>query len=81
MIEINPNALYTRADLAAMLEGSGVQVDHFVKRLGPRKVLKTLPLSEDLLQALRCASAHGEIQGEKSWLATVIETGKKVGHD
>lgn len=60
MIEIKHNALYTRADLAEMLEGYGVDVDTFIGRIRPRKVFKCLFFGEDILQALRSAPALDE---------------------
>jgi hypothetical protein len=57
MIEIQPNALYSRSDLAAMLEGSGVDVDTFIARIKARKVFRMLWLGEDLLAAIRSAPA------------------------
>ncbi len=60
MIRIEPNCLYSRADLAAMLEPAGVDVDHFIARLRPRKVFKMVWLGEDLLAALRTAPALAE---------------------
>ena len=55
LIEINPNGLYTRSDLAALLSPCGVNVDHFIARIRPRKVFKRLWTGEDLLAALRAA--------------------------
>ncbi len=55
MIELKPNVLYTRADLAAMLEPAGVDVDFFIARIKARKVFKMLWLGEDILAALRSA--------------------------
>ena len=57
MIRIEPNCLYSRADLAAMLEPAGVDVDHFIARLRPRKVFKQLYYGADLLKALDAAPA------------------------
>ena len=57
MIRIDPHALYTRADLTTMLDGSGVDVDHFIARLRPRKVFKCLFFGRDLLQALETVPA------------------------
>ena len=57
MIEIKPNVLYSRADLAAMLEPMGIDVDHFVARLKIRKVFKMAWFGEDILAALRTAPA------------------------
>jgi hypothetical protein len=57
MIEILPNALYTRADLAQILDGSGVDVDTFLGRIKSRKVFKSLWLGSDLLEAVRAAPA------------------------
>ena len=60
MLEIKPNALYTRSDLAALLEPAGVNVDHFIGRLKPRKVFKMIWFGEDILAALRNAQALPE---------------------
>lgn len=55
MIRIDPNVLYSRADLAAMLDGCGVDVDFFTARIKARKVFRFLWLGEDILSALRAA--------------------------
>lgn len=60
MIEICPNALYSRADLADLLIPAGVDVDHFIARLRPRKVFKMLWLGEDILEALRKAPSFSD---------------------
>ena len=60
MIEIKPNALYTRSDLAAMLEDTGVNVDTFIGRISPRKVFKMLYFGQDLLDALSEAPGLAE---------------------
>ena len=60
MIEIRPHALYSRSDLALMLEGTGVNVDTFIGRLKPRKVFKMLFYGKDLLTALDQAPALAE---------------------
>lgn len=60
MIEINPHALYTRDDLAAMLKPAGVDVDHFIARLKPRKVFKMLFYGADILKALETAPSLAE---------------------
>lgn len=60
MIEFNPNTLYTRADLAALLDGSGVDVDFFIAKIKARKVFKMLWTGEDILAALRNAPALAE---------------------
>ena len=64
MIPIEPNTLYSRADLAVMLEPSGVDVDHFVCRLRPRKVFKMLWLGENILAVLHTAPALAEREAE-----------------
>ena len=51
MIDLKPTALYSRSDLAAMLDGSGVDVDFFIRRLNARKVFKCLWSGRDLLAA------------------------------
>lgn len=65
MIELKPNVLYTRADLAAMLDGSGVDVDFFIGRIKARKVFKMLWSGEDILAALRTAPALSERDGAR----------------
>jgi hypothetical protein len=57
MISIDPNSLYTRADLLALLEGSGLDVDTFIARIRARKVFRLLWLGSDILDALRKAPA------------------------
>jgi len=57
MIEIKTNCLYSRSDLTDMLEPAGVDVDHFISRLRPRKVFKQLYYGADLLKALDAAPA------------------------
>ena len=60
MIEIKVNYLYTRGDLAAMLEPAGVDVDHFIGRLRPVKRFKQLYWGMDLLDALKSCPALAE---------------------
>jgi hypothetical protein len=55
VIRIEKDALYTRADLAAMLGPAGVDVDYFISRVKPRKFLRMVWLGEDLLAAMRAA--------------------------
>jgi len=57
MIRIERDALYSRADLAEMLEGFGLDVDTFIGRQRPRKVFKGLYYGRDLLAALDGAPA------------------------
>ena len=64
MIEIKHNVLYSRADLAAMLDGSGVRVATFLGRLRPRKMFHGLYSGKDLLAALEKADPIVE-QGEE----------------
>ena len=51
MFKIEPDAFYSRADLAAMLEDSGVDVDLFIARLRTRKVFRCLWRGADILRA------------------------------
>ena len=60
MIQIEPNALYTRDDLAVMLKPAGVDVDHFIARVKPRKFLRMVWLGDDILAAMRTAPALAE---------------------
>ena len=60
MFEIKPNAFYSRADLAKLLEPAGVDVDTFIGRLRPRKVFHRLFFGEDLIEAMRRAPALAE---------------------
>lgn len=57
MMKLDPQTLYSRADLAAMLADCGVDVDHFISRIRARKVFKMIWLGEDILAALRTAPA------------------------
>lgn len=57
MIEIKPNALYTRADLAEMLGPAGIDPDRFIARLKPRKVFRAVWYERDLLKAMDAAPA------------------------
>lgn len=66
MIELNPNTLYTRSDLAQMLEPAGVDVDTFLNRLGARKVFKQLWYGLDLLKAIETAPELQERAGGKA---------------
>lgn len=56
-IRIERDVLYTRSDLATILEPAGINVDTFLSRLGPRKVFRMVWLGEDLLEAYREAPA------------------------
>lgn len=64
VIELKPNCLYSRPDLATMLEPAGVDVVTFIARLRPRRVFKMLWMGEDIPAPLRppsicCQSQHG----------------------
>lgn len=60
MFKIERDALYTRQDLAAMLEPAGVDVDHFIGRLRPVKRFKMLYFGFDLLAALETCQPLAE---------------------
>ena len=60
MIRIDPSTLYTRQDLAYLLDGSGVDVDFFIRRIQARKVFRFLWLGSDILEGLRTAPALQE---------------------
>lgn len=60
MFKIEENGLYSRADLAEALAPMGVDVDHFIGRLRPRKVFKMVWLGADLLAAFRAAPSLAE---------------------
>jgi hypothetical protein len=51
MILIQRDALYTRQDLAELLEPAGVDVDTFISKIKPRRVLRALYRGSDLLTA------------------------------
>ena len=51
MFKIEPDTFYSRADLAGMLDGSGVDVDFFIGRLKSRKVFRVLWRGADILRA------------------------------
>jgi hypothetical protein len=61
MILIQRDALYTRQDLASLLEPLGIDPDTFISRLKPRKVFKRAWLGEDLLEAYRRASPLADL--------------------
>jgi len=60
IFEILPNALYSRAALAERLAPLGIQVDHFTRRLRPRRVFRMAWLGADILAALASAEALRE---------------------
>ncbi|MCG3198353.1 MAG: hypothetical protein GHCLOJNM_02852 [bacterium] len=60
MIEIHPNRFYTRGDLAELLAPAGVDVDHFIATVKPRRVLKALYRGSDLLTGWDRARELGE---------------------
>ena len=57
MIRFEENIFYTRADLAKLFAGSGLDPDTFIARLKPRKVFRAGWLGSDLLEAFRKAPA------------------------
>lgn len=60
MFKIEENALYSRADLAEGLAPMGVDVDHFIARLRPRKVFRMVWLGSDILKAFQTATPLSE---------------------
>lgn len=60
MTRIDPCALYSRADLEAMLKPLGIDPDGFVSRLKPRKRFRLVWFGEDLLEAIRRAPELSE---------------------
>ncbi|MCX7013940.1 MAG: hypothetical protein NTW86_15545 [Candidatus Sumerlaeota bacterium] len=52
MIEIHPNALYSRQDLLEMLRPFGMDADTFTARLRPRRVFRAFLVGQDILDAL-----------------------------
>ena len=56
LIEIRPHCLYSRSDLVDMLSDL-VNVDMFIARLRPRRIIKRLYYGADLLRALDDAPA------------------------
>ena len=79
MFKIDPDTLYTRSDLAAMLEGSQVDVDFFTRRLQARKVFRFLWLGSDILEALRTASPLAE--KEEAPLPAARNKGNRQGRE
>ena len=51
MFKIEPDTFYSRADLAAMLENTGLDTDTFIARLKARKVFRVLWRGADILRA------------------------------
>jgi hypothetical protein len=60
VIEINPNALYTRADLAEMLAPVGIDADTFVARLKPKRVFRMAWLGKHIVEAFDAAPVLAE---------------------
>ena len=63
MIEIKPNCIYSREDLAAMLSEFNMDVDYFIRRIQPAKRFKKIYIGHDLLEALYNAP---EMSAERS---------------
>lgn len=76
MIKIDRDTLYFRADLAEALTPAGVDVDHFIARLRPRKVFKMVWLGEDILAALRAAPALADRE-EAHELSMLVDHGNR----
>lgn len=51
MIQFDWDSFYSRSDLAEMLGPHGVDVDHFISRLRPRRVFRALYRGSDILEA------------------------------
>lgn len=63
MLALDPNALYSKEDLAALLTPFGLSVDAFLDRVRPRKVFKSVYFGKDLLAALERAPAIKDRSG------------------
>ncbi len=61
---IVPTALYSKPDLAEMLQPFGIDVDHFLARIQCVKRFRSAWLGEDLLEAIRKTTPLAG-QGEK----------------
>ena len=59
VFRIDPNTLYSKADIADALDGSA-DVDRFLARLHPKAVVMGMFLGSDLLDALRAAPDYRE---------------------
>jgi len=55
MVRIDPDTLYSRADLQEALRPFGVDADTFVARIRPRRVFKAFLVGQDILNALATA--------------------------
>jgi hypothetical protein len=77
VIRIEASTLYTRADLAGLLAESGVDVDHFIGRLKPKKRFRMLFWGQDLLEALAAAPVLGESEDRADPLPAI--PGKRRG--
>ena len=55
MVEIKPNALYSRNDLGELLQPLGLSVEQFLERVKPPKLFKSVFLGADILEALKTA--------------------------
>ena len=73
MLEIKGHAFYTRADLSAMLEPAGVDVDTFIARLRPRKVFHRVFWGEDIIEAMRKAPSLADKGADETVRQRVIK--------
>ena len=62
MIRIDPNALYSRADLIEMLKVLGIDADGFISRVKPKKRFRLAWFGRDILDAIYDAPVLGEVE-------------------
>ena len=60
MIRIDPSSLYSRRDLIELLAPLGIDADHFVRVLRPKRVFRLAWLGAHLLAAFEAAPALAE---------------------
>jgi len=65
LIRLEPNALYSRADLAELLKPLGIDADGFISRLKPIKRFRMAWWGTDLIQAIEKVSPLKERAEDK----------------
>jgi hypothetical protein len=66
MIVIHRDALYSRSDLASLLEPLGIDPDTFISRLKPRKVFRSAWWGADLIKAIEQAPSLPQMPPAKN---------------
>ena len=79
MIEMKPNALYTRSDLAEMLKPLGIDPDAWIRRIRPVKRFRQAWWGAYLIRAIEVAPALSEQDGKVPVLPAARGRGGRRG--